>query len=111
MSLYESCFLLLNMFRMLLHSSSGAGDCLWVYCIVMIDVYGLAYCMLVSVYLWVCWCVVCCCNVLWVCSVVVCKSYRVPVSVCAGVLVRFGWSRVVSGCRLVHRVQLTNQIR
>jgi hypothetical protein len=31
MSLYES-FLLLNMFRMLLHSSSGAGDCMYVYC-------------------------------------------------------------------------------
>jgi hypothetical protein len=31
MSLYES-FLLLNMFRMLFHSSSGAGDCMWVYC-------------------------------------------------------------------------------
>ena len=30
MSLYES-FLLLNMFRMLLRSSSGAGDCMWVY--------------------------------------------------------------------------------
>ena len=28
MSLYESFFLLLNMFRMLLHSSSGAGDCI-----------------------------------------------------------------------------------
>ena len=60
MSLYES-FLLLNMFRMLLHSSSGAGDCMWVY-----------------------------------------RS----VSVCAGVLVRFGWSRVVSECRLEHYVQL-----
>ena len=56
MSLYES-FLLLNMFRMLLQSSSGAGDCMWVYC---------------------------------------------SVSVCTGVLVRFGWSRVVSECRLVH---------
>ena len=30
MSLYES-FLLLNIFPMLLHSSSGAGDCMWVY--------------------------------------------------------------------------------
>ena len=30
MSLYES-FLLLNMFRMLLHSSSGADDCMWAY--------------------------------------------------------------------------------
>ena len=50
MSLYES-FLLLNMFRMLLHSSSGASGCMWVYC---------------------------------------------SVSVCTGVLVRFGWSRVVS---------------
>jgi hypothetical protein len=35
MSLYES-FLLLNMFRMLLHSSSGADDCMCVYCSVMI---------------------------------------------------------------------------
>ena len=26
------------------------------------------------------------------------------VSVCTGVLVRFGWSRVVSGCRLEHVV-------
>ena len=58
MSLYES-LLLLNMFRVLLHSSSGAGD-----------------------YMWVC------------CSV----------SVCTGVLVRFGWSRVVSECRLEHVV-------
>ena len=56
MSLYES-FLLLNMFRMLSHSSSGAGDCLQVHC---------------------------------------------SVSVCTGVLVRFGWSRVVSECRLEH---------
>ena len=56
MSLYES-FLLLNMFRMLLHSSSGADDCMWVYC---------------------------------------------SVSVCTGVLVLFGWSRVVSECRLEH---------
>jgi len=29
-------FLLLNMFRMLLHSSSGAGDCMWVYCSVLV---------------------------------------------------------------------------
>ena len=28
--------LLLNMFRMLLHSSSGAGDCMWVYCSVLV---------------------------------------------------------------------------
>ena len=56
MSLYES-ILLLNMFRMLLHSSSGADDCMWVYC---------------------------------------------SVSVCTGVLVRFGWSRAVSECRLEH---------
>jgi hypothetical protein len=27
---------------MLLHSSSGAGDCMWIYCTVMIDVYALA---------------------------------------------------------------------
>jgi hypothetical protein len=58
MSLYES-FVLLNIFRVLLHSSSGAGDCMWV-----------------------------CCSV----------------SVCTGVLVRFGWCRVVSECRLVHVV-------
>ena len=66
----------------------------------MIDVYALASCLLVSVYLWVHWCVVCYYNVPWICSIVVCKSYRVPVSVCTGVLVRFGWSRVVSECRL-----------
>ena len=35
MSLYES-FLLFNKFRMLLHSSSGAGDCMWVYCSVSV---------------------------------------------------------------------------
>ena len=35
MSLYES-FLLLNMFRMLLHSSSGAGDYMWVCCTVSV---------------------------------------------------------------------------
>jgi len=29
-------FLLLNMFRMLLHSSSGADDCMWVYCSVIL---------------------------------------------------------------------------
>ena len=34
-SLYES-FLLLNMFRMLLHSSSGADDCMWAYCSVWV---------------------------------------------------------------------------
>ena len=45
------------MFRMLLHSSLGADDCMWVYC---------------------------------------------SVSVCTGVLVRFGWSRVVSEGRLEH---------
>ena len=58
MSLYES-FLLLSMFRVLLHSSSGASDCMQVYC---------------------------------------------SVSVCTGVLVRFGWSRGVSECRLEHVV-------
>jgi hypothetical protein len=62
MSLYE-CFLLLNMFRMLLHSSSGAGDFMRVYCSVMIDVYALASCLLVSVYLRVFWCVACYYNV------------------------------------------------
>jgi len=56
MLLYES-FLLLNIFRMLLHSSSGASDCTYVNC---------------------------------------------PVSVCTGVLVRFGCSRVVSELRLEH---------
>jgi len=101
MSLYES-FLLLNMFQMLLHSSKGAGDCTQVYCSVMIDVYALASCLLVNVYLWVHWCVVCYYNVPCVCSIVVYKSYQVPVSVCTGVLVRFGWSRVISECSLVH---------
>ena len=57
MSRYES-FLLLTMFRMLLHSSSGAGDCMWVYWSVMIDVCALVSCLLVSVYLWVYWFVV-----------------------------------------------------
>ena len=90
MSLYES-FLLLNMFRMLLHSSSGADDCMWVYWSVMIDVYALASCLLVSVYLWDYWFVACYYNVPWMCSVVLCKGYHVPVSVCTGVLVRFGW--------------------
>jgi len=71
MSLYES-FLLLNMFRMLLHSSSGAGDCLYVYCSIMIDAYVLASCLLVSVYLWVHWCVMCYYNVPCICSVVIC---------------------------------------
>ena len=32
MSLYMKVFLLLNMFRMLLHSSSGTGDCMYVHC-------------------------------------------------------------------------------
>jgi len=64
MSLYES-FLLLNMFRMLLHSSSGADDCMWVYC---------------------------------------------SVSVRTGVLVRFGWSRVVPECRLEHNRILAVQL-
>jgi len=100
-SLYES-FLLLNMFRMLLRSSSEAGDCMWVYCSVMIDMYALASCLLVSVYLWVYWFVACYYNVPWMCSIVLCKRYNVNVSVCTGVLVRFGWSRVVSECRLEH---------
>ena len=64
MSLYES-FLLLNMFRMLLHSSSGAGDSMWVFCCVMIDVYVLASCLLVSVYLWVYWFIACYYNVFY----------------------------------------------
>jgi len=87
---------------MLLHSSSGAGECMWVYCCVMIDVYALASCLLVSVYLWVYWFVACYYNVPWMCSIVLRKGYHVPVSVCTGVLVRFSWSRVVSECRLVH---------
>ena len=66
----------------------------------MIDVYALASCLLVSVYLWIYWFVACYYNVLWMCSVVLCKGYHVPVSVCTGVLVRFGWSRVISECRL-----------
>ena len=89
MSLYES-FLLLNMFRMLLHSSSGAGDCMWVYCSVMIDVYALASSLLVSVYLWVYWFVACYYNVSWMCSIALCKGYHVHVWVCTGVLV---WNR------------------
>ena len=35
MSLYEG-FLLLKMLRVLLHSSSGAGGCMWVYCSVWV---------------------------------------------------------------------------
>ena len=101
MSLYES-FLLLNMFRILLHSSSGAGDCMWVYCFVMIVVYALASCLLVSVYLWVYWFVACQYNVPWMCSIVLCKGYHVPVLVCTSLLVQFGWSRVVSECWLEH---------
>ena len=91
------------MFRMLLNSSSRPGDCMCVYWSVMIDVYALAFvCLFDSVSLWVCWCGACYCNVSWMCSFVVCESYHVPVSVCTCVLVRFGWSRVVSECRLVH---------
>ena len=30
------------------------------------------------------------------------RMHHVAVSVCTGVLVRFGWSRVVSECRLEH---------
>ena len=100
MSLYES-FLLLNMFGVLLHSSSGAGDYMWVCCSVMIDVYALASCLLVSVYLWVYWCVACY-YVPWICSIVVYKRCHIPVSVCTGVFVQFSWSRVVSECRLEH---------
>ena len=48
----------------------------------MIDVYALVSCLLVSVYLWVCWCVVCYYNVLWMCSVVICKSYHVRDNSC-----------------------------
>ena len=58
MLIYES-FLLLDMFGMLLHSSSGAGECMWVYCSVMIYVNALASCLLVNVYLWINWCVMC----------------------------------------------------
>jgi hypothetical protein len=60
---------------MLLHSSSGADDCMSVYCSVMIDV---AYC------LWVYWFVACYYNVPWMCSIVLCKGYHVPVSLCTG---------------------------
>ena len=50
------------MFRMLLHSSSGAGDCMWVYCSVRIDVYALASCLLVSVCGFIgAWCVIIMC--------------------------------------------------
>ena len=63
---------------------------------------ALASCLFESVSLWVYWCVACCYNVPWIRSVIVCKSYHVPVSVCTGVLVRFGWNRVVSECRLEH---------
>jgi len=66
---------------------------MWVYCSVMIDVYALASCLLMSVYLWVYWFIVCYYNVPWMCSIVLCKGYHVPVSVYTGVLVRFGWSR------------------
>ena len=65
----------------------------------MIDVYALASCLSVSVYLWVHWCVVCYYNVFWTCSSDVCKRCHVFVTVCTGVLVRFRWSRVVSQCR------------
>jgi hypothetical protein len=44
---------------------------MWAYCSVMIDVYALASCLLVSVYLWVYYCLVCYCNVPWICSIVV----------------------------------------
>jgi len=74
---------------------------MWVYCSVMIDVYALASCLLVSVSLWVYWFVACYYNVAWMCSIL-CKHYHVHFSVCTGVLVRFGWSRVVSECRLEH---------
>ena len=94
MSLYESFFLLLNMFQMLLHSSSGAVDCMRVYCSVTIHVYVLASSLLVSVYLWVYWFVACYYNVPWVCSFVLCKGYHVLVSVCTGALVRL----VVTSC-------------
>jgi hypothetical protein len=68
----------------------------------MIDVYALVSCLLVSVYLWVYWFVTCYYNVSWICSIVLYKGYHVLVSVCTGVLVLFGWSRVVSECRLEH---------
>jgi hypothetical protein len=48
------------------------------------------------------WFIACYYNVPWICSIVVWKSYHVPVSVCTGVLVRFGRSWVVSDCRLEH---------
>ena len=49
---------------------------MWVYCSAMIDVYASASCLLVSVYLWVFWCVACYYNVPWICSVVY-KSYHI----------------------------------
>ena len=49
------------------------------------NVYALASCLLVSVYLWVHRCVMCYYNVLWICSIVIYKSYHIPISVCIGV--------------------------
>ena len=49
MSLYEG-FLLLNMFRMLLHSSSGAGDCMWVYCSVQVGAQSAPTCTRIPPY-------------------------------------------------------------
>ena len=67
-----------------IHPQELAIVCGCTACSVMIDVYVLASCLLVSVYLWVYWCVVCYYYVPWICSIVICKSYHVPVLVCIG---------------------------
>jgi len=124
-------YLMLSMFRMLIHRSSGAAD-LFVelfhrlYCSVRIEVFALAYlfsgeCLVVTcVVVWESMflqiltvavsygyrvffvCSMFFDNVSWIYSDVVYMSLHIPCSRCVGVTLWFGWGGVVSVCRLKH---------
>ena len=124
-------YLMLNMFRTLIHPTSRACDlfvelfhCL--YCSVRIEVFALAYlfsaeCLvvtcvvvLVSVFLQILaaavsygyWVFFVCSlffdDVFWIYFDVKYMSLHIPDSMCVGVTLWFGWGGVVSGCRLKH---------
>ena len=120
-------YLMLNMFRMLIHPSSGAWDLFvelfhGLYCSVRLEVIALAYlfsrdvCVVVleSVFLqilaaavsygyWVFYvCSMFFDDVSWIYSDVVYMNLHTPGTMRVGVVLWFGWDGVVSGCRLKH---------
>jgi len=89
-------YLLLNMFRMLIHPSSGA-------CALFDELFHELYCsgaMCVGVTLWFGWG-----GVVSVCRLKLNELFHglyCSGSMCVGVTLWFGWGGVVSGCRLKH---------